>query len=44
MVGSILWYGLRTDWRALYANLDPADARQIGTRKAFVDVADSSAA
>ncbi len=30
MVGSILWYGLRTDWRTLYANLDPADARQIG--------------
>ncbi len=30
MVGSIFWYGLRTDWRTLYANLDPADARQIG--------------
>jgi flagellar M-ring protein FliF len=24
------WYGLRTDWRTLYVNLDPDDARQIG--------------
>src|SRR6478609_5100523 len=29
LVGTILWYGLRTDWRTLYANLDPEDARQI---------------
>jgi len=29
MVGTILWYSLRTDWRTLYANLDPEDARQI---------------
>jgi flagellar M-ring protein FliF len=26
--GAILWYGLRTDWRTLYAGLDPEDARQ----------------
>ena len=28
--GGLLWYGLRTDWRTLYAGLDPDDARQIG--------------
>jgi flagellar M-ring protein FliF len=26
--GGLLWYALRTDWRTLYANLDPEDARQ----------------
>ncbi|MGA7241758.1 MAG: flagellar basal-body MS-ring/collar protein FliF [Terracidiphilus sp.] len=26
----MLWYGLRTDWRTLYAGLDPDDARQVG--------------
>jgi len=25
----LLWYGLRTDWRTLYADLDPDDARVI---------------
>ena len=30
LVGGLLWYGLRTDWRTLYADLDPDDARQIG--------------
>ena len=25
-----MWLGLRTDWRILYAGLDPDDARQIG--------------
>lgn len=29
-VGFLLWYGLRTDWRTLYTNLDPDDARQVG--------------
>jgi len=29
-MGGILWYGLRTDWRTLYAGLDPEDARQTG--------------
>jgi flagellar M-ring protein FliF len=29
LVGGLLWYGLRTDWRTLYADLDPEDARQI---------------
>jgi flagellar M-ring protein FliF len=28
--GFLLWNGLRTDWRTLYVNLDPDDARQIG--------------
>jgi flagellar M-ring protein FliF len=30
LVGGLFWYGLRTDWRTLYADLDPEDARQIG--------------
>jgi flagellar M-ring protein FliF len=30
LLGGMLWYGLRTDWRTLYAGLDPDDARQIG--------------
>jgi flagellar M-ring protein FliF len=29
LVGGLLWYGLRTDWRTLYADLDSDDARQI---------------
>jgi flagellar M-ring protein FliF len=30
MAGGLLWYALRTDWRILYADLDPEDARQTG--------------
>src|SRR5246127_790502 len=30
LIGGMLWYGLRTDWRTLYAGLDPDDARQTG--------------
>jgi flagellar M-ring protein FliF len=30
LVGSLFWYGMRTDWRTLYTNLDPEDARQTG--------------
>jgi flagellar M-ring protein FliF len=30
LIGGLFWYGLRTDWRTLYADLDPEDARQIG--------------
>ncbi len=30
LLGGMLWYMVRTDWRTLYANLDPEDARQIG--------------
>ncbi len=29
-LGFLLWYSLRTDWRTLYTNLEPDDARQIG--------------
>jgi flagellar M-ring protein FliF len=29
LTGGLLWYFLRTDWRTLYAGLDPDDARQI---------------
>jgi flagellar M-ring protein FliF len=28
--GGLLWYATRTDWRTLYAGLDPEDARQMG--------------
>ena len=30
LLGGLFWYGLRTDWRTLYADLDPDDARQTG--------------
>jgi flagellar M-ring protein FliF len=30
LVGGLFWYGLRTDWRTLYADMDPEDARQAG--------------
>ncbi len=30
LVGGIFWYGLRTDWRTLYSEMDPEDARQAG--------------
>jgi flagellar M-ring protein FliF len=30
LVGGLFWYGMRTDWRTLYANMDPEDARQAG--------------
>jgi len=30
LLGGLLWFGLRTDWRILYAGLDPDDARQLG--------------
>ncbi|MFZ0746953.1 MAG: flagellar basal-body MS-ring/collar protein FliF [Terracidiphilus sp.] len=30
LVGGMFWYGLSTDWRTLYAGLDPDDARQTG--------------
>jgi flagellar M-ring protein FliF len=29
-LGWLLWYSLRTDWRTLYGNLEPDDARQTG--------------
>ncbi len=30
LLGGLLWFGLRIDWRILYAGLDPDDARQLG--------------
>ena len=30
LVGGLFWYGLRTDWRTLYADMDPEDARLAG--------------
>ena len=29
LVGFLAWYALRPDWRILYADLDPEDARQV---------------
>jgi len=30
LTGGLLWFALRTEWRTLYADLDPEDARQTG--------------
>lgn len=30
IAGGLLWYALKPDWRTLYMNLEPEDARQIG--------------
>ncbi len=30
LLGGLFWYGLRTDWRTLYAGMEADDARQTG--------------
>jgi flagellar M-ring protein FliF len=30
LVGGLFWYGMRPDWRVLYANMDPEDVRPTG--------------
>jgi flagellar M-ring protein FliF len=30
LAAGLVWYALRTDWRTLYAEMDPEDARQAG--------------
>ena len=30
LVGGLFWYGMRPDWRILYANMEPEDVRQAG--------------
>ncbi len=30
LLGGLAWYGLRTDWRTLYAGMDPDEARETG--------------
>ena len=30
-ISALAWYGTRTDWRTLYAGLDPEDSRQMGS-------------
>jgi flagellar M-ring protein FliF len=30
VLGLLLWFGLRTEWRILYMNMEPDDARQTG--------------
>ena len=30
LIGGLFWYGLRTDWRVLYAEMDTEDVRQAG--------------
>jgi len=34
----LLWYTLRTDWRTLYANMDPEDARATGQALAAAQI------
>ncbi|MGH9562629.1 MAG: hypothetical protein ACRD3S_14345, partial [Terracidiphilus sp.] len=29
LLGALAWYGMRPDWRTLYAGLEPDDARQM---------------
>lgn len=31
LLGGLAWYGMRTDWRTLYAGLEPDEARQMAT-------------
>ncbi|MGA2849815.1 MAG: flagellar basal-body MS-ring/collar protein FliF [Terracidiphilus sp.] len=47
LIGGLVWYGLRPDWRTLYAGLEPEDARQVGqvltqAQIAFEPTADGS--
>jgi flagellar M-ring protein FliF len=44
LTGGLLWYGLRTDWRVLYADLDPEDARQTSQTLAQAQVPFETAA
>ena len=30
LIGGLFWYGMRPDWRTLYAEMEPEDARQAG--------------
>ena len=30
LIGGLAWYAMRPDWRTLYVDLDPDDARQMG--------------
>ena len=47
LAGGLLWYALRPDWRTLYANLDPEDARQavqiLTQSQIQFDIADNGA-
>ncbi len=38
-LAGLVWYGTRTDWRTLYAGLDPEDARQMGQVLAQAQIA-----
>lgn len=39
LAGFLLWYALRPDWRVLYADLDPDDARQVGQELTAAQIA-----
>jgi flagellar M-ring protein FliF len=39
LIAGIAWYGLRTDWRTLYAGLDSDDARQVAQTLAQAQIA-----
>jgi flagellar M-ring protein FliF len=36
--GALIWYASRTDWRTLYAGLDPDDARQMSQQLTTADI------
>jgi flagellar M-ring protein FliF len=38
LVGGLTWYAMSPDWRTLYMNLDPDDARQIGVTLAQAQI------
>src|SRR5580700_4897186 len=38
VVGGLAWYTMRTDWRTLYVDLDPDDARQMGQELAQAQI------
>ncbi|HEY1803278.1 MAG TPA: flagellar basal-body MS-ring/collar protein FliF [Terracidiphilus sp.] len=38
LIGGLTWYALSPDWRTLYVNLDPDDARQIGQTLAAAQI------
>ena len=47
IVGCMIWYAVRTDWRTLYTNLDPEDARQtaqiLTQAQISIDITDGGA-
>jgi flagellar M-ring protein FliF len=44
LIGGIFWYGMRPDWRILYADLDPEDVRTTGQTLAQAQIPFETAA